>query len=129
MRLSAESLALGPERGLRAVGHVELAEDPGQVRLDGLLADLEPAGDQLVRQTLDEQDEDLLLARGQAGERVWLGAGAEDRARGARVERRFAAGRGADPLRDVLGRRVLEQVAAGAGLERAEDAWPIARTP
>src|SRR4051794_3320899 len=51
-RLWSEPVALGPERRLRAVGHAELAEDPRQVRLDGLLADLQAAGDQLVRQAL-----------------------------------------------------------------------------
>ena len=46
-----QTVALSPERGLRAVGHAELAEDAREVRLDGLLADLQPPRDELVRQS------------------------------------------------------------------------------
>ena len=86
---SREAVALGPQRRLGAVGDVERAEDPREVGLDGLLADLEPAGDELVRQALDEQREHLALAGGQpAG--VGRGPRDEHRARRARVERRLA---------------------------------------
>ena len=59
----ADLVALGPQRGLRAVGDADLREDAGQVRLDRLLADLEPARDQLVGQALGDEREDLALAR------------------------------------------------------------------
>src|SRR4051812_10765226 len=121
LRFPAKAVALGPQRGLGAVGDVELAEDPRQVRLHRLVADLQLAGDELVGQALDEQREHFALALGQPGERIGLGAGREDRPRRARVERRLAAGGGADAVGDVVGGGVLEQVAAGAGVERGED--------
>src|SRR3954464_633446 len=94
----ADAVALGPERGLRAVGDIELPEDPRQVRFDRLLADLEPARDQLVWQALGQRPEHLALALGETGERVGLRAGAQHRARRARVQRGLTARRGADPL-------------------------------
>ena len=115
-------MALGPQRGLGAVGDVDGAEDARQVRLDRLLADLEAAGDELVRQPLDEQLEDLALAGGEA---VGLGARGEDGARGAGVERGLAAGGRADALRDLVRGGVLEQVADRAGVHRAEDAGAV----
>ena len=115
-------VALGPQRGLRAVGHAELAEDPRQVRLDGLLADLQPAGDQLVRQALDEQREHLALARGRA-RRAGRAPSARSRivraARGSSGDSPRAAAR--MPSATSSDADVLEQVAARAGLERAED--------
>ena len=50
--------------------------------------------DQLVRHPVEEQGEHLALARRDAGERVGRGLRLEQRARGARVERRAALGRG-----------------------------------
>src|SRR5436190_364557 len=122
LRFSAKAVALGPQGRLRAVGHVELAEDPREVRLHRLVADLQLARDELVGQSLDEQGEHLALALGQPGERVGLGARREDGARRARVQRRLAARGGADALGDLVGGGVLEQIAARARVDRGDDA-------
>ena len=60
-----QSVALGPERGLGAVGDPDPGEGRGQVGLDGALADVEPAGDLLVGQALADQPEHFRLAAGQ----------------------------------------------------------------
>src|SRR3954462_1559205 len=104
---AVDAVPLGPQRRLRPVRQVELAEDPRQVRLDGLLADLQAAGDQLVRQALDERVEHLALTRREARQRVRLGAGGENGARGARIEWRLAARGRPDALRDLLRGDVL----------------------
>src|SRR3954453_3939998 len=93
---AVDAVPLGPQRRLRPVRHVELAEDPGEVRLDRLLADLQAAGDELVRQSLDEQAENLALALREALERIGRRARFEHRAGGARVERGLAPRRRAD---------------------------------
>src|SRR5436190_23504328 len=98
----SDAVALGPQRRLRAVGDAELAEDPRQVRLHGLLADLQAPGDQLVGEPVDEQLQDLALALRERRERVRGRARIQDGARGTGVERRLAARRGADALDDVL---------------------------
>ena len=71
-----------PDGGLRAVVHADGAEDAGEVGLDGLLADVQPARDQLVGQALHDQGEHLALARRQPG-----------RAGSGRTERRATAAR------------------------------------
>src|SRR5947209_8015928 len=83
---ASDALALRPERGLGAVGHADLAEDAGQMGLDRLLADLQTAGDELVREPLEQEGEDLQLAAGEFPEGIGLGAGVEDRPGRARVE-------------------------------------------
>src|SRR3954447_1954266 len=99
---AVDAVPLGPQRRLRPVRHVELAEDPRKVRLDGLLADLQAAGDELVRQSLDQQAEHLALALREA--REWIGrrARVEHGAGGARIEQRLAPRRRANALGDVL---------------------------
>ena len=66
-RRAQTRLSLGPERGLRSVGHADLLEDAGEVRLHGLLADPELARDQLVRQALRDAAQHLALALAQLG--------------------------------------------------------------
>src|SRR5262245_31071768 len=53
--------------GLRAVEHVELAEDVGEVELDRLLGEPQLAADLLVRQAARRALQDLDLLRAQAG--------------------------------------------------------------
>src|SRR5919198_2931498 len=61
-------------RQLRPRPHVELAEDPPQVRLDRLRAQEERRGDLAVRHPLRHKQRDLQLLRGElARERVALG--------------------------------------------------------
>src|SRR4051795_6413503 len=63
--LPADPRAHGIHRGLRAVGHAELAEHVRDVGLDRLLAQPELEGDALVGQPARDEREDLLLARRQ----------------------------------------------------------------
>ena len=49
----SEVVALGPERGLRAVGDTDPLEDRGQVGLDGALGDAETTGDLFVDEAVD----------------------------------------------------------------------------
>src|SRR3954452_8141899 len=98
-----EPVALGPERGLRAVRDADRAEDVRQVRLHGLLADAQAHGDQLVGHPAADERQDGALALGQAGVGAVGGAGGEQLARGARVERSVALGGGADAAEELLG--------------------------
>src|SRR4051794_8091973 len=54
-----------PARQLGAVADAELAEDAGEVRLDGLLADPQGRGDLLVHLALGDEARDLELRRRQ----------------------------------------------------------------
>ncbi len=78
----------------------------------------------LVRQALHEEAEHLALPGRERAHAVWFGAGPQHGGGGARIEWGFTAGGGADGVGHLVGVDVLEQVAAGAGLERAEDARP-----
>src|SRR5205823_10329243 len=97
-----DAVALGPERGLRAVADADPLEDVREVGLDGLLADLQAARDQLVRQARADQAQHLELAVGEA-------TGALGGARGQhlggdlRRKRRLAARRGPDAAIELLG--------------------------
>jgi hypothetical protein len=74
-----------------------------RVRLHRLLADPETAGDELVREALEQEAEDLALPVGQRHERIGRRPGREQGARRARCARR-AAGRGGADAVDHLGR-------------------------
>ena len=95
-----------------------------EVRLDGLLADPELAGDQLVRQALRDAASSTSRSRSVSSTAAARGAarGAQHGARRLRVERRLAPRGGADAADQLVGLGVLEQVADGAGVERGEDA-------
>ena len=81
-------VTLRPQRRRRPVRDPDRAEDRGQVRLDGALADAEAAGDLLVGQPLTHQLEHLALAGGEvAAGRAAAGAGREQLPRHPRVER------------------------------------------
>jgi hypothetical protein len=115
---------LGPQGGLRAVGDADLREHLGQVCLDGLLADLQPTGDELVREALPDQREHLALAGAELDRGAHLRSLGDHLVRGARGQRRLAPGSGADAADDLVGVGVLEQVAERAGVECAEN--PVA---
>jgi hypothetical protein len=55
--LRADVVPLGPEGGLGAVGDPDLREHAGEMGLDGFLADLQPARDQLVGKALGDERE------------------------------------------------------------------------
>ena len=122
VRPGAQAVALGPQRRLGAVGDAELAEDPRQVRLDRLLADLQPARDQLVRQALDAAGR---APRARARTAPPSGSGSARAvstvraARGSSGDSPRAAARMPSATSSAVD--VLEQVAARAGLERAQD--------
>src|SRR6185503_9086440 len=61
-------------------------------------------------------------ALGQLGQPALAGAGGDARVDGGLGQRGVALGRGLDALDELVGRGVLEQVAAGARVERGEDA-------
>ena len=69
----------GPPRQLVAGGQLELAQDRGHVRLDGLGGDAEPQRDLLVEVAAGDVAQDLALAR---GELVELGRRSAGRRRG-----------------------------------------------
>src|SRR2546423_288860 len=70
LRARAQTLALGPQRGLGAVGDVQLPKDPRQVRLDRLLGDRQPPRNQFIRQALGEQLQHVPLAVARALDRL-----------------------------------------------------------
>src|SRR6478752_8883833 len=115
----------GPEPGLHPVGDPDRAEDAGQVGLHGLLADLEPASDLLVRQALRHEHEHLAFAIREDIQRVGSALGSEHRPCRPRIERRFAAGGCVDAAYELLGFGVLQQIADGAGAQRLDDPLPV----
>ena len=115
-------LVLGHEgRRLGAALQVQLREDRADVVLDGLVREEDLGRDLLVGLALRDQQQDLLLLRGQLGQLVGVGAGGDaahplehllgDR----RVEQRFAAADRLERRDEVARPDLLEQVAAGAG--------------
>src|SRR5262249_22939568 len=56
---AGEPVLTSPDRRLGAVGDADPLEDAGQVRLHGFLGNLETACDQLVREPLGDEAEDL----------------------------------------------------------------------
>ena len=93
---------------MHAIGNADLPKDVREVRLDRLLADPEPPRDQLVRHPVKQKREHLALSGRDPGERVGRILRIEERARGARVERRAARGRRPNALDDLLRRGVLQ---------------------
>src|SRR5436190_5371805 len=117
-----ESSLVGEDDGLDAVAELELLEDVRDVRLDGGVADVELLGDLAVRQAGGDQAKDFSFALAEVVELL--------RRVGAREagelldhalcdgggEERIADRDGADRRDQLLGRIVLEDEAAGAGL-------------
>ena len=128
LRLHDETLAHGIEHDLRRVVQVQLLHQVGPVRLDRRQPEIEQRRHLLVRSSFGEQLEDLLLAIGQqvigigqaalsAAAHVVLDEHGGDR----RTEERLAGGDGADRREQILVGRVLQQVGARAGRQRAND--------
>jgi putative RecB family exonuclease len=83
-----ETVALGPERGLRPVHDPDPLEGRGQVRLHGALGDAQATGDLLVGEPLPHQDQHFALARRQVrGRDPRRTAGPEQLTGGTRVDR------------------------------------------
>ena len=138
LRLRAE---LSPARptsvrehdGLHPVAQVELGQAVRDVGLDGGLAQDEPFGDLGVGQSLAEQLQHLALALGEPVEQrgvlrrrarggAWRGGHLGDDAAGdLGREQGVAAPDGADRLDELVGLAVLEQEAAGPGVEAVEE--------
>src|SRR5688500_18999757 len=72
----------GQEEGLGEALHAKLLEHVRSIDLDGAHAQAEIVGDDLVRRSVDEGDEHLLLPRGERGQ----GAEAGRRPRAQRVK-------------------------------------------
>ncbi len=79
----------------------------------------------MLGRALHEQHEHLTLPGREAAREARLLAGGKDRGGGAGIERGFTAGGSLDGIDEVLGVHILEQVAAGASLEGAEDARAV----
>ena len=82
---------------------------------DGIDAEVENAGDLLIRLAIGDQSEDLLFARRQAIERSVFVM----RQRGAKEL--LAARNGADRVRQFDVDRVFEQMPVGAGVDRVAE--------
>src|SRR5207245_8186157 len=116
--LLEQSSVVHVERGLCAVGELQLAEDVGDVGLHGALADAELGADLLVRATRGDELQDLALARREVGVALVLvrlrAAHAqpaelvEYAPRDARVDERETVGDGADRVRELLRAHLLE---------------------
>src|SRR4051794_9508939 len=120
-----EPVGAGPHRRLQPVAHADLAEDVAEVALHRLGADPEAQRDLLVRHAGADEREHLTLAvaevAGGSG-----GAQVPDDSHGhARRQRRLARGGRADAGHELVRRRVLEQVADGARVERGRDVVAI----
>ena len=106
---TSESVPLRPESGLRAVLDAELREHRREVGLHRAVADPQPPGDLLVRQSCRDQAKDLPLARRESRSRVVTGTvttgspGAQQGPGRPRVDRGLAPAHGADPVEDVVG--------------------------
>ncbi|HQU49455.1 MAG TPA: hypothetical protein PLM09_10070 [Casimicrobiaceae bacterium] len=112
----------------RAGVDVQRPQDRGDVDLDGALGQAEVAADALVGQPLEQQAQDVGLALREADGETF-----RPRARWLRARIRRARHRPSAPQRgfhrgDHLGRvRVLGDVAAGSGGERAVDRCAVVR--
>src|SRR5690554_5315818 len=114
-------LADGVQGGLGTALQAQLGEHVRDVRFDGGFADAELLGHALVAGAHGHQLQDLELA---LGERL-LDLGRPDLAHQAllrpRIEAYLAPGGGAHGLEQFVGPRLLQHVAAGAGLHHVDD--------
>src|SRR5207249_2759647 len=100
-----------PEGGLRAVPRADALEDAGEVVLHGLLADAEAARDLLVREAAGEEAEDVAFARAEVEVAALLRPVGEDGPRDLRCEGGLTACCGEDTPDELVGLRILEEVA------------------
>src|SRR5207248_2357217 len=129
--LLEDAAVVDVERGLRAVGELELTEDVRDVRLHGPLADPERRRDLLVRPTACHELQDLPLACGEVAVALVVPgravAGAQPtelvehplRDRG--VDEREPVGHGSDRVGELAAGDLLQEVARRPGADRAED--------
>jgi hypothetical protein len=122
-------MLVGVDGDLHPVPQAELGEDAGDVALDGGLAEVEPGGELGVRQAPGHQPDDAEFPFGETPGRV-RGGGAGGRpaaevldqpAGDGGGEQGLACGHRAHGAGQLLAARVLEQEAAGAGLQRVVD--------
>src|SRR3954447_15444561 len=106
-------VAEGEDRRLYPVPEAELRQDAADVRLDGLLADVEAAGDLPVAATAGDQFEHLALPRGQALQRIGGRLVAQcpgEAAEQLGADRGGTGGGVTDAGDDLIGARSLQQV-------------------
>src|SRR5882762_508442 len=128
--LLQEAAVVDVQRGLRAVGELELAEDVRDVCLHGALADPQRRGDLLVRAAARHELQDLALARGEVAVPLVVPGRAvaaaeppelvEHAFRHRWVDEREAVGDGADGVRELAARHLLQEIPRRAGADRAE---------
>ena len=123
-----QAVLVGVHDGLHAVAEAELGQHAGDVRLHGRPADEQLGGDLVVGQPAGHQPEDLELPGGQAlvrsvvpGGRGTAGEFLDHPPGDGRREQCLSAGDEPDAPHELLRRGVLEQEAARAGPQRAED--------
>src|SRR3954452_19578391 len=123
-----EAALVGQDDGLDAVAKPQLREQTGDVRPDRPFADGELGGELGVALTTREPDQQVAPTLGQAGELdaavpPWRAAGEllDDPPRHRGGEQCFTVCHDAYRAQQRLGRRVLEQEAAGARPQRLED--------
>jgi hypothetical protein len=102
-------------------------EDVGEVALDGLLTDAEPSGDLFVGRSVGDQDQDLPLPVGQPLFRRARGSLGQQLRSRLRIQGSLAARGGQDRLVEYRRFDILQQIADGACVERADDPISIRR--
>src|SRR5574340_695697 len=135
IRFDLSSFATPPRRHLvlhrehgrfDARRQIELGEDVADVQLDGVVADVEGAGDGLVAFAARQVGEDFAFARGQRIEQrtgvvVLLVVEPDELGGHCGGDDRFAALGAQDGVDDFVGFHALQQVAVGAGAQGAGD--------
>src|SRR3954470_11328983 len=99
--------------------YAELAVDVGQVGLHGGLGDEQLTGHLLVAESSGEELEDLHLALGDGD--VGARGTADERGRYGGRQHGFTAISGPDGREQLVGRRVLEQIAPSTRVESPDD--------
>ena len=107
--------------------HLQLVVNVTDMSAHGVDADRQARADFLVAQAIDQQLEDLALARTQVDSRIgWRAVKRfNDLAGNGPGHRRFSTRDLRDCLHDVLAGGAFEQVAAGAGFEGGKDAFLV----
>src|SRR5262249_21233663 len=123
--VAGETVLARPDRRLHAIEDVDLSKHARQVCLDGLLGDVEPTRNFLVRQSVRDQPQDLELALGQVRRGTSLRARRDQRPSSLRRERRLAARSGADRRSKLGGLCVFQEVPDCSSIDCSEDPLAI----
>jgi hypothetical protein len=125
-----QALLPGEYGCLRAVEHVQFAEDIAHVPFDGFFADHQFVGDSRVREAIGDQAQDFEFAVTQFYKEIWrVSFGSTyllDNARGyARMQHRFACGSFTHRLGQFIRADIFQDVGEGAGAQRWKDVFVL----